>query len=123
MKTKEWTEARRKSFIVSALRSGTQRYPPKYTTMNSAKTVKKVNPKSGRLAQHYKCAGCLNEFPAKEVQVDHIIPVVGPEGFTTWDDYINRLYCSGNNLQVLCLDCHGIKTKLEREEQTLSRKK
>lgn len=119
----EWTKARRHSFIVSVLRSGTRKYPPKYMTLNAAKTEKKVNTKTNRIAQHFKCAECQNDFPAKEVQVDHIKPVVGKEGFTTWDSYIESLFCGGENLQVLCVACHGIKTKIEREEQTLSRKK
>lgn len=115
MNKPEWTLARWKAYIVGVLRSGTQRYPPKYETLNAAKTVKKVNAKTGRIAQHYKCAECLTDFPLKEVQVDHIKPIVGPEGFTTWDDYIPALYCQKDNLQVLCKEDHARKTKRERE--------
>lgn len=112
---KEWTAARRHAFIVSVLRTGTRKYPPKYETLNEAKTVKKVNVKTGRIAQHFKCAKCLLDFPQKDVQVDHIKPVVGPKGFTTWDAYIENMFCSKDNLQVLCRDDHDIKTKQERE--------
>lgn len=110
----EWTEARKKSFIISLLRAGTRRYPPKYEVLNQAKTVKKVNAETGRIAQHYKCAVCLLDFPQKNVQVDHIVPVVGPEGFTSWDEYIKNMFCSKDNLQVLCKEDHDRKTKLER---------
>lgn len=113
----EWTKARRHSFIVSVLRSGTQRYPPKYLTLNEAKTEKKINQKSGRIAQHFECNACHNDFPAKDVQIDHILPVVGRDGFTTWDSFINQLYCSKENLQVLCTECHSIKTKQENKER------
>lgn len=122
-KNLEWTKARRHSFIVSALRAGTQRYPPKYLTLNEAKTEKKVNTKTNRIAQHFLCAECQNDFPSKEVQVDHKIPVIGKEGFTTWDAYIESLFCGKENLQVLCTDCHDIKTKREREERKNERSK
>jgi 5-methylcytosine-specific restriction endonuclease McrA len=75
--------------------------------------------KSGRNAKHFKCAKCKRDFPQKDVTVDHIIPVVGPEGFVSWDEFIKRLFCSTNNLQVVCIPCHATKTKKE----TLERKK
>lgn len=115
----EWTDARKRSFIVSVLRSGTRKYPPKYESLNEAKTEKKVNTITGRIAQHYKCADCLNDFPAKNVQVDHIVPIIGPGGFKDWNDYVEKIYCQKENLQVLCLTCHDRKTKLEREQASL----
>jgi len=118
LKTKEWTPARRKAFIVSVLRSGTRRWPPKYETLNEAKTEKKINALTGRLAQHYKCKKCRKDFPAKMVQVDHIKPVVLPgEGFVDWNTFIERLFCDKGNLQVLCLGCHEKKTKKEKKDK------
>ncbi len=112
----EWTTARKKAFIISVLRSGTQRYPPKYLTLNEAKTEKKINSKSGRLAQHFQCASCKKDFPAKDVNVDHISPVVCPkQGFVSWDVYIERLYCEKENFQILCKGCHTIKTQKEKK--------
>ncbi len=116
-RSKEWTKARKHAFIVSVLRSGTRRYPPKFETLNEAKTEKKKNSKTGRLAQHFRCAQCSLDFPATAVQVDHIKPVVDPrKGFTTWDTYIKRLFCDKGNFQVLCKPCHKIKTKEEQQE-------
>ena len=117
VKKKEWTLARKHSFIVAVLRSGTRRYPPKYETLNDAKTEKKINVNTGRLAQHYLCNECRDDFPAKNVQVDHINPVVSSQGFTTWDSFIANLYCEKNNLQVLCLECHAIKTQQEKTQR------
>lgn len=113
--TKEWSEARKHAFIVSVLRSGTRRYPPKFETLNEAKTEKRVNSKTGRLAQHYRCAACGEDFPAKDVNVDHIRPVVGSEGFTTWDSFIENLFCEKENLQVLHTECHNLKSAAERK--------
>ena len=113
----DWTPARRKAFIVSVLRSGTRRWPPKYNTLNNAKTEKKVNKSTGRIAQHYLCNACKEEFPAKQVQVDHIVPVAAIDGFTTWDSFIDGLFCGEDNLQVLCTSCHSEKSKLEKKER------
>lgn len=111
-----WTEGRKRAFIVAVLRNGTRRYPPKYETLNEAKTEKKINKKTGRQAQHYACAVCQKDFPQKEVQVDHKKPAVDPKtGFISWDVYIERLFCGKENLQVLCKSCHAIKTKEEKD--------
>ena len=113
-----WTEARLKAFIIAVLRQGTRRYPPKYETLNDAKTTKKVNPKTKRLAQHYACAKCKADFPQKEVQVDHKKPVVDPkQGFVDWNTYIERLFCDKKNLQVLCTSCHEVKSSKEKTKR------
>lgn len=104
------------------LRQGTRRWPPKYQVLNESKTEKRINPKSKRLAQFYLCAACAGEFPAKEISVDHIEPVVNPvTGFVSWDEYINRMFCDKDNLQALCMTCHKIKTKEEKEARTENR--
>lgn len=110
-----WTEARRHAFIVAALRAGSRKWPPRFDVLHDAKTEKKVNEKTKRMAQHYRCAHCDEEFTSKDIQVDHIKPVVDPKkGFTTWDTYIKRLFCDRENLQVLCVPCHKVKTKEEK---------
>ncbi len=109
-----WTPGKFNSFITSILRSGSRRWGPKYTTLNDAKTEKRINPSSGRLAQHYKCNVCQGEFVAKSVQVDHITPI----GYDkTWDEFIHGLYCERENLQVLCTTCHKIKTLSEKKKK------
>lgn len=111
----EWTDGRIKSFITSVLRGGSKRWPPKYECMEEAKTEKRVNPASGRFAQFYLCAACCGEYTAKNVEVDHITPIVDPKvGFINWDSFINNLFCSKDNLQVLCQPCHKEKTKKEK---------
>jgi hypothetical protein len=62
----------------------------------------------------YKCASCEDLFGPKEVDLDHRYPVIDPKvGFTTWDDYINRLFCGAEDFDVLCKACHEAKTKME----------
>jgi 5-methylcytosine-specific restriction endonuclease McrA len=75
-----------------------------------------TNAKTGRLAKHYKCNKCLDVFPAKEVQIDHISAIIDPtEGFTSWDSVINNMFCEADNLQCLCVGCHKIKTASEKQ--------
>ena len=108
-----WTRGRFDSFVTSILRSGSRRWGPKYQTLNNAKTEKKINPKSGRLAQHFRCAKCGEDFVAKDVEVDHVVPI-GTE--KTWDQFIDGLFCEADNLQVLCKPDHKQKTKEEKKK-------
>lgn len=113
-----WTTGRLKGFITSTIRAGFRKYPPKYEALKASIVAKKENKATGRIATFYECAECKKEFLAKEVEVDHIIPVVCPkEGFTTWDNFINRLFCGIENLQVLCVACHKLKSAKERKER------
>lgn len=112
----EWSDARKRSFVVSGLRRTASRWPPKYAVLKSAFVGKKTNPSSGRICSFYTCASCGLDFPTKEVQVDHIEPVVDPEvGFVSWDEFISRLFVEEEKLQVLCTTCHDKKTKKERK--------
>lgn len=107
-----WTPGRLQAWVIAGLRSLSRKYPPRFETLHEAKTEKKINVKTGRLAQHYECNECKEDFPATEVQVDHIRDVIDPEtGFVDFNTYIERLFCEKNNLQVLCKPCHGLKTK------------
>ena len=104
---KNWTEGRFRSFVTSTIRSGFRRYPPKFEVLKEAAVGKKENKKSKRMAMHYECRSCKQHFVNTEVQVDHILPVVDPkEGFNNWDTFIERLFCTKENLQVLCKACH-----------------
>ena len=118
----KWTEARFKSFIISALRGATNRWGPK------KEVEKEANVKKG----FYKCAECQEVVPLKDkhngrmvknVHIDHIVPIVDPEvGFTTWDDYIERMFCEKDGLQVLCKACHDVKCGEERAIATERRR-
>lgn len=113
----QWTESRFHSFIKSALRSASSRWPPKFAALDAACVGKKINWKTKRGGKHYKCNCCMGEFPASEVQVDHIQPVIDPfKGFISWDEVVNRLFCEADGYQVLCTECHKNKTTVERQQ-------
>lgn len=63
----------------------------------------------------YKCSGCGNYFSPKKVNRDHIEPVENPKtGFTTFDNYVERLLVKSDQIQILCEDlCHPAKTLIE----------
>lgn len=113
----EWTESRYNSFIKGGLRSASQRWPPRYRILSEACIGQKLNPASGRVAKFYKCNKCKNDFVAKDVEVNHIIPVVPVTGFKSWDDTIERMFCEKEGLEVLCKPCHKSITKQENEER------
>ncbi len=113
----QWTESQFNSFIKSALRGASQRWGPKYETLNEACVGQKINAKTGRLAKHYKCCKCSNEFPQKEVEVNHITPVVPLSGFDSWDGVIARLFCEKDGLEVACRPCHKSITNNENKER------
>lgn len=63
----------------------------------------------------YRCACCKNIFGLKDISLDHIDPVIGPEGFINIQTYIERLFCPANGFQVLCSGCHDQKTLEEKK--------
>ena len=74
---------------------------------------------------HYTCGVCGPDiwYKDKEVQMDHIIPVVDINvGFTNFDDFIDRLLSPKENWQRLCLIHHEEKSKLEGTFRTKGRK-
>lgn len=122
--SERWTEARYNSFIKSAIRSMTSRWPVKYDALRAAQVGVKVNPKTGRNAMHYKCACCGEDFPVKEVQVDHKEPLIPTDGSSQndWNIIINRALVEIEGFQVLCKPCHKVKTAEENNERRSSRK-
>jgi 5-methylcytosine-specific restriction endonuclease McrA len=113
----EWTQARMNSFIKSALRSASQRWPPKYKVLSDSYRLTKINEKTGRMAKHYECNRCKELFPLKDVEVNHIIPIVPISGFDNWDGVIQRLFCEKEGMETLCKPCHKIITKEENESR------
>lgn len=58
---------------------------------------------------YWQCANCKELFRDQaQVEVDHIVEV-GPFN-NDWNDWIGRLFCGQDNLQVLCTVCHLKKT-------------
>lgn len=101
-------------FILQWLRRGSYRMRARTIAMTWARVSR------GK----YNCAKCNKTFGRKEIQVDHLIPVVDPLiGFVDWETYINRLFVDAAGLQILCKPCHKEKSKSENEIRREVKKK
>jgi hypothetical protein len=92
-------------FLVNKLRRMSYSWPPR------KEAIKRARVSRGK----YKCATCEGQdFGPKDIQVDHIIPVINPHtGFTDWNDFIERLFCGVEGFSVKCKVCHDAKTLTE----------
>lgn len=64
----------------------------------------------------------LDQFPDKiilfePIHMDHIKPVVDINGWTTWEDFFESLFCPEDNFRALCPPCHEIKTSNENSHR------
>lgn len=109
----EWTESRFRSFVFSALRGA--RWPQKFRCISRAYVKDGINPKTGRKCKLHKCPQCEELVTQNEMVADHVIPVVGPEGFIDWNTYIARLFVEADGFQAICRDCHKRITKHENQ--------
>ncbi len=124
----EWSTARFFGFLRSLLRQGFSRYPVKYQVLNSSARLVTMTDDEGEVVLYksgkrvgeprtykaYTCAKCNNEFRQKDVQVDHITPAGSLKDFDDLPGFARRLYCAPSGLQVLCTECHNIKTKEDK---------
>ena len=95
-----------KSWLVHKLRRASYSWPARSEALSRARVERGI----------YQCQLCLEQFRKKDVVLDHISPVVSVKnGWTNWDDFINRLFCQADGYQVLCNNCHDSKTKVENE--------
>lgn len=113
------TESEFKSFIISALRQASRRWRPKAKAISRARI--------GRWL--YKCESCGVVWPAslpapkgkkrkiKNILADHIVPVIWPEGFISYDKWIERCFVDEDKFQAICHECHSKKTKEENAER------
>lgn len=107
---------------VIAVKKAARRESPKYRKDGSLAKKPKVE---------YQCAHCKEWYRGTHIAVDHILPVINPEtSFVDWNNFIERLDCSEDNLQILCsytnvdedtkkeygrYSCHYFKTQAERK--------
>lgn len=71
------------------------------------------------------CAECSKMTPTYKAQVDHKVPLVPVDRSLedmNWDEIVDRLWCSEDNLRVLCPPCHEVKSKEENKQRILSKK-
>lgn len=105
-KNQEAFEKFRDNFVMRHLRLATYKWPYGHIALSRASIERGFK----------RCESCQGSFASKEVQKDHIVPIVNVEtGFTTWDEVINRMFINSFGYQILCLACHASKTLVENE--------
>lgn len=105
-------DSKLKSKVIVLLRGASRWWPEK----NEAKKLARID------RGLYQCNICKGTFGTKEVVADHISPVVDPyKGWESFDIFIERLFCSREQYQILCQQCHDSKTAVEREIRKLVR--
>ena len=65
----------------------------------------------------YLCKSCKKVKRGKEGELDHIIPVVDPNGINRMDFVIRRMFCDCTGYQWLCHFCHALKTAKENDQR------
>ena len=111
------TEAAFWAFIRSALRQKSRWWKPIAFAKNAARRVYKGT--NRRQKFEYQCNHCKKWFPEKEIDVDHIVPAGTLKTAADLPGFVERLFCEVDNLQVLCVDCHAVKTEKEKEQSKI----
>lgn len=101
-----WTEARYFGFIRSALRSAFQKWGPKHEAKKRAKVQYNT----------YVCAHCDKWYASSQVEVDHIKPAGSLKKFDDLPGFVERMFCEAEGFQVLCKECHQVKTNKEKAD-------
>lgn len=99
-------------WLRSGLRKLSRRWPPIFEALAAAKRPYEGDNKRRKFS--YECAECLEHFDAKSVAVDHRIPAGQLNNKEDIADFVEKLFCTAEGLQVLCHTCHDIKTYMER---------
>lgn len=107
------TEAAFWSFIRSALRQKSRWWKPITQCKQKARRLYKGSNKRQKF--EYQCRNCMEWYPEKQINVDHIIPAGTLRSALDLPGFVERLFCEGDNLQVLCSTCHDVKTKNEKD--------
>lgn len=100
--------------VRGAIRSAWMRSPTKLSYLLS-RSEPDMDPTTRRKWK-VRCEKCLEYFSQSEVEVDH---KKGNHSLRTPEDFVsyfeNILMVSHDDLQVLCKECHGVKTLQEKQ--------
>jgi 5-methylcytosine-specific restriction endonuclease McrA len=107
------------SFIRSALRQKSRWWKPITQCKLEAKRAYKGPLKRQKF--EYQCNHCKGWFPEKKINVDHTYPVGALNCAEDLPGFVERLFCEVDKLQILCSDCHDIKTKSENDTRRKSK--
>lgn len=104
-KDQEAFEKFRYNFVMQSLRRATYRWPFGHMALK----------RQWRDRGLYECEQCHKCFGPKDVNKDHICPVIPLTGFSNWTEIINRMFVKSDDYQILCLLDHSLKTEIENK--------
>jgi len=87
--------------IMSAIRRAYLSHPDRLGALDNARY---------KNTDIYQCADCKELYGKEEINTDHV-EAIGK--FVNWDIFISKVFVSSRKLQVLCIECHNIKTQKE----------
>lgn len=102
-----WSEAKYRSFIRSALRQASIKWPPTQLAWKLVQRPSQLNDK--RIKYEYQCDECKGWFKRSECENNHLVPTgVMMEGMDhrTIGDWVDRLLAPVRHYQILCKSCH-----------------
>lgn len=102
-------------FIRSTLRQKSRWWKPITECKKAAR--KNYDGTNKRLKYVYQCNRCKDLYPEKQVQVHHIDPVGSLKSYNDIADFIKRLFCEVDGLEVLCSGCHDNTHKKLKEDE------
>jgi len=109
------TESMFWGMIRSTLRNKSRWWKPISQCKSNAR--RKYNGPNKRQRWEYQCAKCKKWWSEKNINVDHIIPAGSLQCADDLPGFVERLFVEVEGLQVLCSNCHNLKTKSERNEK------
>lgn len=108
------TEAKFTAWLQSALRSIWSKHPSKLSLIQK-KRVKLKSGASNKMIFHFRCEHCEHLFKMSECEVNHKNKCGGLNDLSKLNDFVkNLLLVQEEDLELLCHDCHGIVTYMER---------
>lgn len=108
------TEARFTAWLQSALRSVWNKHPSKLTLIKQKQVPLKIGT-SNKAIFHVQCFHCRKLFKLKDIEVNHKKQVGGLSKLEDRYRFMdNLLLVQPEDLELLCHECHGIVTYMER---------
>ena len=108
------TEAKFVAWLQSAFRSIWSKHPSKLTLIQSRQFAMKIGT-SKRPVYHCQCYHCKKMFKLKEIEVNHKRQVGGLLKLEDLHRFTeNLLLVQPEDLELLCKECHGVVTYMER---------
>lgn len=106
------SEAKFAAWLQSALRRVWSKHPSKLGLIQK----RQVKLKSGvKMIYHFRCEHCKQLFKMKECEVNHKKKCGGLSDLSKFNEFANNLLLvKEEDLELLCHDCHGIVTYMER---------